>query len=234
MRKIAIMASYPARRDHIAEAANSIASQVEELNLVLNEWSGPPPNGLPDNVNIIFPDRDLKDTGKFVACHRPDDFVLLCDDDILYPTDYAEVMMRRHAELANGRGIVCVHGVTYADFFDGDPSARLVHVFNLALPKARFVNQAGTGTVGCRGWQMPTLTFMAGSERFVDLRFAVHCKRNDMPILCVDRTANWLVDKEAGNALFATFTSRWPVSVVREAQEVAGFRFLPVGLGYLD
>jgi hypothetical protein len=228
MSTIAIMATYPGRADTVAEAASSIATQVDQMYLVLNQYREEPSAGaFPKNVHFIFPEDDLKDTGKFYHRPNPDDFVFLCDDDIIYPDDYVEVLRQKWAEYSDYSPIIGVHGITYSDFFDGDPQARIVHVFSQALAEDCFVNQLGTGTIVCRGFQMPEFEFMKSSARFVDLRFALHCQNNGYNRICVARDKNWMKEMQTDTSLFETFTKTWDPQIVREAHLIAGFRFLP-------
>lgn len=232
MRILAVMATYPARDACLDTAVASLAGQVDRLHLVLNEYAAPPaPGRFPDNVAATIPERDLKDTGKFSVAVAPDDLCLLCDDDILYPPDYAARMGAALDAHAGRDAVVGVHGVVYSDFFDGAPGSRLVHGFTRALARDVPVNQLGTGTVACRGRQMPPFARMESAARFVDVRFAAHCAATDRPMICVARDAGWLRQIETGSSLFETFTAAWPPEVVREAARIGGFRRLAGGRG---
>jgi hypothetical protein len=223
------MASFPPRRENLALSVPSIARQVDRVHLVLNEYHESADSlAMPVNVEIVLPRDDLKDTGKFAVPVHPDDFVFLCDDDILYPVDYCVVMKDKLAAYAKLKAIVGVHGVTYPDFYDGTPAARLVNAFTQALPDDAFVNQLGTGTVACRGYQMPEFEAVRTAARFVDVRFAVHCERLGYPRVCVAREKGWMSELKGGPSLFETFTKEWPIEVVREAQCIAGTRFLHI------
>lgn len=230
MEIVAVMATYPGRRDDCLLAAESIAAQVDRLVLVLNEYTNVP-EFLPMDTNIeyILPDADLKDTGKFCEEVSSDDFVFLCDDDIKYPMNYVNKMMLKHNAYRKLGAVVGVHGVTYSDFFDGDAAARLVFTFNRALRLDTFVNQLGTGTVLCRGSQMPSFDYMSSSQRFVDLRFARFCAERKSPMVCVERPDEWLTEISRGPSIFDTYTKHWELDTVRESQAIAGFRFLPAG-----
>lgn len=230
----AILATYPARRRFVPNTVASLIPQVDQVIVVANEFGvGDLEAGLPLGVQVIVPPEDYKDEGKFCHTFGPDDDVLLCDDDIIYPPDYFERMKQEYDRYAALRPIIGVHGVVYSDFFDGKPESRVVHVFTEALGRTELVNQLGTGTVFCRGRQLPPFAFMRGSARFVDLRFAIHCHRNNYPRICIAREKNWMVDQDTGSSLFTSFTQRWPDHVTREAQEISGLRFLP-GLDVLS
>jgi hypothetical protein len=222
------MASFPARIENLFRSVPSIARQVDKLYLILNEFGQAPSNlELPSNVEAIIPKADLKDTGKFSVKTNESDVVLLCDDDIIYPPDYLHVMTERLLRYEPLKPVIGIHGVTYPDFCDGEQAARLVHVFTQSLSQDTFVNQLGTGTVACRGFQMPDFEFMRTSARFVDVRFAVHCEQRGYPRICIAREKGWLSEIKTGPSLFETFTKGWPIDVVREVQVIAGINFLP-------
>lgn len=232
MSLIANIATYPGRRGQSVEAIRSIAGQVDQVNVVLNEYVFVPQElrSIP-RTNFIFPRRDIKNVGKFLPPVEDDDDVFLCDDDILYPGNYVERMMEHRARFAHMEPIVGLHGVTYSDYYEGTPRCgRLVFGFTRASDRPMIVNQLGTGTIHCKGYQMAPFAFMEGSERFVDVRFARHAKARGYPNICVAREAQWLRQIEVEVSIFESFTAAHPLDVVQEIQEIAGFRNIDAGL----
>ncbi len=230
MRRIAVMATFPARAASVATALGSIAAQVDKVVVVLNEYTAVPAHlaALPaGNLEFVIPEDDLKDTGKFCYPVRDDDQVFLCDDDVIYPPDYAAQLAGRWQAYRRIDAVVGVHGIIYADFFDGDPAARLVHQHTYGLDNDEFVNQLGTNTVLCGGHQMPDFAFMRSSRQFVDVRLAVHCRRANRPLIAVAREPGWMRELPIETSIYETFTRVWPLAVVAEVQQIAGFRFLP-------
>lgn len=227
-RVVAVMATFPARKRFVGEAIASLMRQVDQFYLVANQCNKRELERLvPKGTEVIIPPKDLKDTGKFFVKVEPDDYVILCDDDIIYPPDYVERLQSVYKEFEHLKPIVGVHGVTYSDFFDGNPAGRIVQVFHQVMPGHCFVNQLGTGTLLCRGTQMPEFAFMETSSKFVDVRFAVHSQRKGYPRICIARSGGWMKEIQTGDSLFENFTKTWPAAVTREAQEIAGIRFLP-------
>jgi len=117
------MATYPARRDRLDRQVRHLATMVDYLVVVLNEY-----DEIPDvfanlkNVMPIVPEEDLKDTGKFLPLSSdPDDIVVLFDDDIDYPDDYVERIAAglKEQEARHGIGHVAVgyHGTIYRPFW---------------------------------------------------------------------------------------------------------------------
>ena len=227
---VANMASFPSRENNtLQEAIGSVSSQVDVVNLCLNEFKEIPNwlTGL-TNVNAFIPEKDYKDVGKFLCKPAPDDDVIYVDDDIHYPRDYVTYLRSVADQYKEFSPIVGLHGVIYSDTFDGNPLSRNVFSFRTRLSCARVVNQLGTGTVYCKGWQCPGLEYMLGSEKFVDVRFAIHSRDNGWPLICAARDAKWMVDLEAGQSIFENFTNKWPLNVTREVQSIAGYSRLPL------
>lgn len=222
---VANIATFPGRIDQCAIAIKSMAHQVDIINVVLNEYVFVPGHlkGI-ERTNFIFPPQDLKDVGKFYPNFDDEDDIFLCDDDIVYPSNYVAVMMEHRAKLNDLNPILGLHGGIYSDYYDGKHrSGRLVDVFTNALDRSRVVNQLGTGTVYCKGWQMPTFEFMMGSERFVDVRFAIHAYEKNYPSICISREKGWLQQLEINNSIYESFTASSPINVIHEIQRIAGF-----------
>ncbi len=232
MRRVANIATYPARREKCLPVFQSIARQVDVINIVLNEYDDVPREWtILRNANFIIPPRDLKDVGKFFPICEADDFVFLCDDDILYPSDYTDRMIALSGQYSDANPILGLHGVIYSDYYDGKSrTGRLVHVFSQKLDEASVVNQLGTGTVFLRGHQMPRFDYMDGSAKFVDIRFAKHAYSSGYPLICVDRGRDWLVSIENEETIFHSFTNHLPMHALQEVQEFGGISKLPADL----
>lgn len=221
---IANMATYPAREDVIKTTVPQIAKQVDKLILCLNEFEE-----IPDflkkiqNVEAIIPNEDFKDVGKFISEHGEDDEVFYVDDDIIYPDNYVIYSIEKWKEYSSINPIIGYHGVIYSDLFDGDQRLRNVFTFRLGLNKDKLVNQLGTGTIHCKGWQCPKLSYMRDSKKYVDLRFAVHAKRQDFPMICACRSKEWMKEVKTDETIYDEFTKKWPVDVTLESQEVSGY-----------
>lgn len=220
---IACMCTFPARGDSILPVIESLHSQVDSIRLCLNEYSSVP-SFLEEftKVESIIPNEDQRDVGKFLNIDANDeDIILYVDDDIIYPDNYAEVMSQRL--VTNENAVYGVHGVIYPDAYTGDVAARRVFSFPKALNEDRRVNQLGTGTVALKAKYRPTHEFMAGSQKFVDVRFALHCMNKKLPVICISRNKSWLNEIKHEDSIFSSFTKKWPLKVIKEAQKIAGF-----------
>lgn len=224
---IANMASFPARYSQMKTALASISGQMDGINLVLNEYKAIPRElSRFQNLNPILPQNDLKDLGKFSTVVEEGHDLFLVDDDIEYPADYVSTMVDHRCRLAAAGiqdPILGLHSIIYSDFFDGRASARNVSIFDNENTGYRLVNQVGTGTVYCKSDQMPPFSHMAGSERYVDVRFAAWAYDRQYPLINVPRPQSWLKQIEVESSIFSSFTVDWPAEVVREVNRFGGY-----------
>ena len=104
---LGIMATFPQREEVLKKTLPAICKQVHILKLVLNEFSEVP-LWLSEygNVEPILPPEDLKDVGKFYP-ERDADWIVMFDDDILYPDDYVSKSLNSIGDLA---GVFGYHG----------------------------------------------------------------------------------------------------------------------------
>ncbi|MES2550343.1 MAG: hypothetical protein V4630_11710, partial [Pseudomonadota bacterium] len=79
------IATYPPRRQMLEQALATIAPQVDQVFLCLNEFTEVPAFLTAfRNVTPWIPSEDLKDVGKFALQVASDDLVVMADDDLLY------------------------------------------------------------------------------------------------------------------------------------------------------
>ena len=221
---VANMASFPARKDILLEAIERLLPQVDRINLCLNEYDEIPKElAKYSTLHPFIPEMDYKDIGKFVPKVEDDDYVLLVDDDIPYPSDYVETLFSNYLKYRSENAVVGVHGIIYSDVYDGNVASRKVFMYARSLEKDRVVNQLGTGTVLLKGHKMPSLDYMMGSQRYVDVRFSRYLYEKNIPLICISRSENWLSEQKIKGSIFDTFTSNWPKNVVLEVQKIAGY-----------
>ena len=202
------MATFPARAEFLPKAIESLQGQLDQLVVVLNEYTRKRAKRLPSfqNVSYVIPPTDTKDTGKFLGERHETEYVFLADDDLLYPPDYVETLVEAYESLPTDRAVVGLHGVVYSDLFDGAARSRFVAKFDKFLAGRLLVNQLGTGCAMTRGDLLPSFEYMATSQRFVDIRFARYCHEQHIGMVCLPRAGDWVKDLEAGDSIFETYT----------------------------
>jgi hypothetical protein len=210
------MATYPARRDVLELAVRAIARQVDRIYLVLNDYAEVPAE-LSDiaNLEAIIPDLDLKDTGKFWPVPAADDVVVLADDDLRYNPDHVRVLLDEGTRIGLDRNVVGLHGSIY----ESRRKRTFVHM-NDPLRVARRVHQLGTGTVLALGRNVAPFDYMAGSQKFVDVRYARWLANRRIGCWSVPRARGFLrqIEDPSGQreTIFNTFTRHRPQVLLDE------------------
>jgi hypothetical protein len=235
MRVVANLATYPPRADSLMRVIAAIAPQVDRLNVILNEYVGVPDKwDAPDNVVPILPPRDLKDTGKFWPDVSDAEWVVLIDDDLRYPADYVSTSLARIDACAMPKAVYGYHGVYYRkpglkrlQFWKYpalSPATvmryRRAHTYWNTLDQPVQVDQLGTGTVFLRGAHMPDFDYMASSQKFVDVRFALWAHEQHLACVCLPRPRNWLTGEDFEETIY-DFTQSNPGHVAEEIWQFA-------------
>jgi FkbM family methyltransferase len=188
------LASYPPRADKLLQAVASLLPQVDRIYIYLNEYEA-----IPDflkhkqiTVELAGKDRNLRDNGKFFFMKSiPTGYVFTIDDDIMYPDDYIQVMIRK-LEFYDRKAIVGLHGTVFGKPFQRYFRKRILYHFEHALEHDVIVNQLGTGTMAFHSSLICPDVSAFQSSGMVDVWFALAAKAADVPMIAVQRESRWL------------------------------------------
>ncbi|MFC5577114.1 glycosyltransferase family 2 protein [Lysobacter niabensis] len=188
----ACMATYPPREEKLRDVVASLLPQVDRIYVYLNEYSEVPSFLRHSRITTVIGKQDLRDNGKFFFSNEvPRGYCFTVDDDIAYPPDYVQAMIRK-LEFYERKAVVGLHGTVYAkpvrSFFKG---RTLLH-FEESLGVDTVVNQLGTGTVAFHTdlWR-PELKWFE-TTGMADVWLAVHARQLRIPLISVARDAQWL------------------------------------------
>ena len=195
----AALATYPGRRQVAPEVIDRLAAQCDKVFVYLNNYDEVPPfiARHPRRDKIVFildPASQKRAAAKFHWLTTVRGYHLICDDDILYPPDYAARMVdaiERHRR----RAIVGVHGVVFEpEVRDARTSRRTTFKFPEALEHDRPVHFLGTGTVGLHTDVLGALDLRLLEAYPIanDEILAVSAKEAGVPMICIERRAGWL------------------------------------------
>lgn len=239
------LATYPPRFKTLLNVLKTLSPQVDVINLVLNEYESVPELiSQFENVNPVIPMHDTKDAGKFYTDVMEMEYVLLVDDDISYPPDYADKTITRFNYFCQDSGLGGYHGSIYQkpSFPQGvrilkrfikyyaRPSLvaryRKVFPYYSNVKDAFHVDQIGTGTGVMRGADIPPYNFMKTSQKFVDVRLANWCFKCGMTKICLPRTKDWMSSPDelmnsVDETICESFTRKMPAHVSTEIREFA-------------
>lgn len=110
------IATIPERVITLKRVVESLLPQVDKIRVMLNSYNvdGMGAPGIPsflenDKIEYIFCDNSLRDGYKFLKADTNEGYVLICDDDILYPPDFAKTMISK-LEALNQRAVLSIMG----------------------------------------------------------------------------------------------------------------------------
>lgn len=195
----AAFATYPARRNIVPDVIASLAPQVDRLFVYLNNYDDVPAfvRETPHRDRIAFildPASQLRAAAKFHWLDGIRGYHLVCDDDIIYPPDYARRMVEA-IDRYDRKAILGVHGVIFEpELTDARMSRRSVFKFPAELGEDVPVHFLGTGTVALHS---SVLAHMDLSELDAfpianDEILAVSAKSAGVPMVCIRRSEGWL------------------------------------------
>ncbi|WP_159677773.1 glycosyltransferase family A protein [Luteimonas sp. 9C] len=189
----ACMATYPPREEKLRVVVAALLPQVDSINIYLNGYDEVPAFLKHSRINAVINGPDLRDNGKFhFTKDVPDGFCFTVDDDIAYPPDYVQSLIRK-VEFYERKAIVGLHGTVYAkpirSFFRG---RTLLH-FEESLATDTVVNQLGTGTVAFHTDLLrPELKWFE-TTGMADVWLALEARRRRIPLVAIAREAHWLL-----------------------------------------
>ena len=103
------IASIPDRVDLLEKVVNSLLSQVDNLNIMLNNYVNTPHFCHNLKIKFCHLDNQKGDAAKFHGLRYVKGYIFTCDDDLLYPENYVETMIKR-LELHENKVILTNHG----------------------------------------------------------------------------------------------------------------------------
>jgi GT2 family glycosyltransferase len=193
-RTLAAIATQPERLGKLERTLRSLRPQVTKLHVVLNGYTEPPAivQELADEW-VCVPGNDDRAGAKFRWSETFGGLYLTCDDDILYPPDYAAVV-RQWVRRWKGQAVVTFHGRIVAP--------RALHVNEvvgpyvgcfLSLPEGRWINYPGSGVMG---WDtrlgVPAHFDFQYDEEALVSRWA---QERHIPIWAAPHEKGWIVDQ---------------------------------------
>jgi glycosyltransferase involved in cell wall biosynthesis/MoaA/NifB/PqqE/SkfB family radical SAM enzyme/predicted O-methyltransferase YrrM len=197
-KRLALIVSIPDRADDLRRLLVDIEDQVDDIRILLNEYETVPEDLYRfAKVSRIeaSPKGELYASGAWDLL-MPDDegYVLVMDDDIKYPPDYADTMIAKIEEHQR-RAVVVVHGMDFRPPFADFVVDRNMYHFETACRQDRVVHAGGVGTLVFHTSTIRPQSRDFPNPNFRDLWFAVLAAKREVPIVCIARDAGWLLAK---------------------------------------
>lgn len=122
-KKYAMIASIPTREKMLERTIKSLYPFVDDIYIALNGYKHIPECVL--DCRVIILDNSMGDAGKFYFAEKLKGYLFTCDDDLIYPPDYVEYMIKG---VEKYKCACTLHGRNYSrpvigfqQFFDGYP-----------------------------------------------------------------------------------------------------------------
>jgi len=210
---VAGIASMAKRHQALIDAVDSLTPQVDRVHVYTQPGHPAKLSDFAerDKVELIGPDRygeDMGDAGKFFRAGAYEDaYYLSCDDDLIYPKDYADRVVGAIDEYG-GRVIVGFHGVLmkpnpkhyYRD-------RQVFHGLN-DVNVDRYVHVIGTCSSAFRTKYVPLNYKDFFSPNIADIWISLYAQDHKIPVLCLAHKKGWIKHTEKidlNETLFAGF-----------------------------
>lgn len=175
MRIVVGIATFDARSEQLKQAVESLQGQVDEIYIYNN------------SKNV-----DLTDNGKFNALSQLNEpvYFLSCDDDIIYPPNYAESMVEA---IDRTGGIVTHHGRILVGMGKDYYRSHITYRFNSVVGVEKQIDVAGTGVAGFRTDVFnPVSIIHDPRHRMSDLLFSLEAAKQNVPITVLKHASGYL------------------------------------------
>lgn len=186
------IASFPPRQKQLQQAFNSLIDQVDLVFVYLNQYQEVPEFLRHPRVIVKIGGENLRDNGKFYFTPAvPSGYCFTIDDDIVYPKDYIQSLIRK-IELYGRKACVGLHGTVFAKPFVSYFGGRRVLHFRQSLDRDHVVDQLGTGTLAFHTslWRPSCEAY--SETGMVDAWVAVDARNRNIPLIAVERKKAWL------------------------------------------
>ncbi|MGC6246342.1 glycosyltransferase family 2 protein [Pasteurella multocida] len=195
--------SIPSRIAQLQCVIGILKNQCDHFHIYLDGYEEIPDfiKNLGNKATVVHcKDNSIRDNGKFILLEElieknQDGYYITCDDDIIYPSDYINTMIKKLNEY-DDKAVIGLHGILFPSRITKYFSAnRLVYSFYKPLEKDKAVNVLGTGTVGFRVslFNQFSLSDFTHSG-MADIYFSLLCKKNNILQICISRPANWITE----------------------------------------
>lgn len=203
------IASIPEREQMLQRTIESLIYQVDKIYVYLNNYKSIP-EFLKNPKIIVCTNEcngDIGDAGKFYSFIGKLDnlnrYIFLCDDDILYPGDYVYHMVN-HIENNNRKAVIGLHGVLLEEKVKNYYRDRKVISCLKTSVINKFCDILGTGALAFHASTVQVLPgdYIFEYRNMADIHFGISAQKQNVPMLCVKHSGDWLTYMEPENTIF--------------------------------
>lgn len=174
------------RLDSLKMTIKSILPQCDIINVALNAYDEIPIELYDKKIRIIITNNAMGDAYKFLECEHSNGYFFTIDDDIIYPPNYTNFMIK-NVEARGRQDIITLHGRVYPSFpTDSFCTEKCeVYHFNEYLSHSVNVHIGGTGVM-CFHTSLMKIPFSEFKlPNMADLWVAKYAAERNIDITCV-------------------------------------------------
>ena len=217
------IATIPSRELLLKQTLLSLVPQMDEINVVLNGYSKPPVfvnDAEFKNVKFHMDDGKRGDANKFKFVDQAKGFYFSCDDDIIYPPDYADKMIEKLNQYHRKVLVTCHGRIVPARKIKRFYKETRQHHFVFSQKDDLPVHIPGTGVSAFHTSAMKVTFNDFKTPNMADIWMGVLAKKNNVPCICIERKQRWLRALKAPEAIFDAnkFTDDFQVEVVNSVE----------------
>ena len=192
---VAAMATLPDREPEFHLAVDSLINQVDALVVGFNYGQHPLPGWVDQYPNLcwyVF-DNSMGDAIKFCVSDKLEGYQLMCDDDLIYPDNYVEMMLGK-VEQYRRKAVITLAGSTINRRINNYYTDRkeVGHALH-DLDQDQFSNVGGTGVMAFHSSTMKIPLDELPLPNMADVHIAVYCQQRQIPILCAAHKADFMI-----------------------------------------
>jgi len=189
------IASIPDRIKQLEQTIYQFLMQADKIEVYLNNYAAIPQFLIHNKIQVFTSAEhgDRGDIGKFFQIEHASGYVLTIDDDLIYPDDYVQKITHK-IDLYHRKSFICVHAnrlpqSTLISYYQDKIG---IH-FEKGLENDVQVDIPGTGTLGFHTDLIKLTSDIFIKPNMTDLWLAIYAKNKGIPIICIERTNNWLL-----------------------------------------
>jgi len=221
------IASMAYRAEMLRKVIKSLYWQADLINVYLNGYESVPRFLLEPRIRVARSQQhgDRGDAGKFfwAAELDPDCYHLTCDDDLLYPKDYAATMCRA-IEQYDRAPLISLHGSVMSRHPSGSYYRERQSLLRCtkAVANDTPVHIPGTGVMAYHTSALQIAPDMFRRPNMADIWVALAAKKQRVPVMVIRHSARWLrhiPDPHPQRSVYARYrdSDRIQSSLVRDA-----------------
>ncbi len=191
----ASLTTLPDRTKALKETVKSLLPQVDKLNVYLHGYKEMPQFLKNKKIEVAFDleHGDRGDIDKMTWCDEVKGYHLICDDDLIYPPDYAKKMVKA-IDLYNKKALVSFHGsilkrLPIAKYYED----RLVFPCLGNVKDNQEISIIGTGTLGYHSTiRMNRIDLKDKLPNMLDIHVSIWAKENKIKTYVIAHKEGWI------------------------------------------